>query len=119
MTPEDQRIALAEIEGYIHYGCTGCAHTPCLCKGYLTPAPDHDLVYDLPDYLNDLNAVHKVEIWLSRNPNGDGGSRLPWYRHHLEEVCDRTGGKLTCVPVHAAASQRCEAILRALNKWEE
>lgn len=71
-----------------------------------------------PDYLNDLDAIHDVEIYLSKQTNSDGGSRMPWYRHNLYNVCLDAKSPF-CNPEHATAVQRAEALLKTLNLWEE
>lgn len=63
---------------------------------------------DLPDYLNDLNAMHeaekvlKAELWQA-------------YTDNLCAVCGKTVNMffIFC----ATASQRAEAFLRTLNLW--
>jgi hypothetical protein len=91
--PEDQIIAIA----------------------YWYDATGH--VKPLPDYINDLNAMHEAEKLLSDNEWDDkfyhwlgfvvsgGQSEQLWeYRKAL---------------VHATASQRAEALLRTIGKWTD
>lgn len=68
---------------------------------------------DIPDYLNDLNAMHEAEKTLARIPRIEYKSILNQitrgehdnlYEHHND--------------VFATAAQRAEAFLRALNLWE-
>jgi len=67
----------------------------------------------IPDYLNDLNAVHRVETMA--HPH-----HLATYNATLLDVMCSARTSLTNIWVwHATARQRCEAILRTLNKWEE
>jgi hypothetical protein len=59
---------------------------------------------DIPDYCNDLNAMHEAEKYILDMHDGYG-----W---HLS--------KGVCFTVwHATARQRAEAFLRLLEKWEE
>ena len=59
----------------------------------------------VPNYLNDLNAMHEAEKML-----GDG--RNTWGKY-----CDLLGGSLYhCA--HATAAQRAEAFLKTLNLWK-
>jgi hypothetical protein len=67
----------------------------------------------IPDYLNDLNAMHEAEKVLSRwqvekyldvlsgFTEGRGNSDYVWY-----------------TTVFATAAQRVEAFLRTIGKWE-
>ena len=60
----------------------------------------------IPDYLNDLNAIHEAEKVL--NP-----SQEQLYFEKLHEV----SGSLAFY--RATAAQRAEAFLKTLNLWEE
>ena len=90
MTQDAQRIAIAQA---------------CGITGYL---------HDLPDYLNDLNAMHEVEmilpIWLDDGVQPYQGTRHH-YRHELCLLCSQ--------PIHATAAHRAEAFLRALKLWRD
>ena len=94
MTEEAQRIAIAESVGIrLHDG----DHAP---SNYM-------FVTDLPDYLNDLNAMHEAEMLLSEDPI---------FRNY-EAMLDKV------VPmserwIFATARQRAEAYLRTIGKWE-
>ena len=63
---------------------------------------------DLPDYLNDLNAMHEAEKTL----HTDGGL---WGAYCGYLVKDGSWFNT----VHATASQRAEAFLKAINKLEQ
>ena len=94
MSPEAQRIAIAESLGiHLHDG----DHAPS----------NHTFVSDLPDYLNDLNAMQEVEKMLNNND---------WWEfvEHLTNIC--CGG--TALRISATAAQRAEAYLRTIGKWE-
>jgi hypothetical protein len=116
MNQEKQRIAIAEAcgivgpfdnrwikeyeeEGGDAYGFTGFE------KG--------ELVF-IPDYLNDLNAMHQAEMVLSRGEhyNQTGGFGL--YVQNLDLV--RCGRKHL---IEATAAQRAEAFLITIGKWED
>lgn len=92
MSPEAQRIAIAESVGiYLHDG----DHAP---SNYI-------FVNDLPDYLNDLNAMHEVEKILTRG-------QIEIYCEHLNpENYGIWWG------INATAAQRAEAFLKTINKW--
>ena len=90
MTPEAQRIAIAE----------AC--------GWKTEYRDAiSSVTALPNYLNDLNAMHDAEKVLNEKQEDIMNSTL-W------DIMD--GRKYLW---HSTASQRAEAFLRTIGKWEE
>lgn len=103
MTPEQQRIAIAEACGWKKQ-MSGQA-----CLGWLSP--DHgNLLFDfVPDYLNDLNAMHEAEKVL--NPS----SHHNMWCEYIKNLSDVTG-VVYCI--NATASQRAEAFLRTMGKWE-
>ena len=67
----------------------------------------HHHLRNLPDYLNDLNAMHEAEkiIWEHINPI------IPFtFEWHLDDMgVERIA--------HATAAQRAEAFLKTLNLW--
>jgi len=96
MKPEEQRIAIAKYCGWT----SDRYHT-------LWTRPDktgrYYLTDELPDYLNDLNAMHEAENYIM-----DESSIV-----YLEWLA-----RLSCV-WHATAAQRAEAFLRTIGKWTE
>ena len=95
MTPEQQRIAIAEACGWT------TKHKGLWVERLQTYAA-------LPDYLNDLNAMHEVEKVLK------GGMRSK-YDAELTLICSRDYNFIW----ESTASQRAEAFLRTIDKWEE
>ena len=113
MTPEQQQIAIAEACGWdlfcshkvdtrtVQYG-----HPPNSARKYETP---------LPDYLNDLNAMHEAEKVLTEK-------QIRSYAFTLAQVLDTTPTvdlDDQFLNSHAPAQKRAEAFLRTLGKWEE
>lgn len=104
MSPEAQRIAIAEACGYElrplsqnpaqrtwqRYGCT----------------------VTLPDYLTDLNAMHEAEAML----DGQQQCRI---HGHLTLILRRDKCENDWSRYHTTAAQRAEAFLRALNLWRD
>ena len=91
MTPEEQRVAIAE----------AC--------GWKTEYRDSvSSVTALPNYLNDLNAMHDAEKMLK------GGMRSK-YDAELTLICSRDYNFIW----ESTAAQRAEAFLRTIGKWEE
>jgi hypothetical protein len=63
----------------------------------------------LPDYCNDLNAMHEAEKVLEEK-------RLVW---KYEMTLTRNGGNgFNWSKIHATALQRAEAFLKTLGKWQ-
>jgi hypothetical protein len=62
---------------------------------------------DIPDYCNDLNAMHEAEKTLTRD--------------QIEIFCCRLLPKHHGIwwGIHTTARQRAEAFLKAIGKWEE
>jgi len=122
MTPEQQRIAIAEACGWKMHD-----HPDCLAKkeGWVSRDwetwvmnPSGILVFkhDIPDYLNDLNAMHEAEKVL------DDGALWKAYLNRLwDVVCPQfqqmngLNAAVGLLLVHATAAQRAEAFLRTLN----
>ncbi len=94
MSPEVQRIAIAESVGiHLHDG----DHAPS----------NYTFVSDLPDYLHDLNAMHEAEKTLF--PKHEAKWAMT-----MSEVC----GHSWRIIYTATASQRAEAFLKTIGKWE-
>ena len=122
MTPEAQRIAIAEECGWKNHNHPDVMQ---LKQGWTMPEKwcmdpkgvlrfNHD---KMPDYLNDLNAMHDAEKVLTQD-------QLIDYSRHL--------GKLVTIHlpasraawmdfklINSTASQRAEAFLRTIGKWKE
>ena len=105
MNPEQQRIAIAEACGKWH---SGWPHE------YMNQA---DRLRHIPDYLNDLNAMHEAEKVLTK-ANWGG------YAAELYRITDAHNHGIS--PNHhwlavafSTATQRAEAFLRTIGKWEE
>ena len=102
MTPEQQRIAIAKA---------------CRVETWQGDCPDDSLTKEgkhLPDYLNDLNAMHEAEKLILNYDAGSHGR----YIDHLIDVCGKRKDETWHLAIfHATASQRAEAFLRTLNLW--
>jgi len=106
MSPEAQRIAIAEACGY-------APHTPG-AHGVLRwthPYFGSIILYieALPDYLTDLNAMHGAEKVLTAGQRYIYTDNLWRLTHHAKIFPS----------VHATAAQRAEAFLRTIGKWED
>ena len=117
MSPEDQRIAISQACGWREaFPKQGQPHPETKRGGILLPyewvnESTHARAMHLPDYLNDLNAMHVAEKVLD-NPDE--------YEDMLAEVCagpEGAGGKAYLF--HATAAQRAEAFLLTIGKWQD
>ena len=106
MTPEAQRIAIAEACGWTDIRAQKIGN-------------DHDSwgTKDgqrnrIPDYLSDLNAMHEAEKVLTDEQWSKYDEEL--YRTTGSSLLDAARGKKRN---HATAAQRTEAFLRTLNLW--
>ena len=98
MTDQEINVAIAEACGWERVG---------VYEGFLMGVEPLDGQFvTLPDYCNNLNAMHEAEMTL---PN-EYVKRL--YIDHL--VCLMEAGTFT---VMASARQRAEAFLRVIGKW--
>ncbi len=97
MSPKAQRIAIAKSVGiYLHDG----DHAPS----------NYVFVTDLPDYLNDLNAMHEAEKILDQ-------MQARAYSDFLGQS-EQDGTWAGCHCFHQTAAQRSEAYLRSIGKWK-
>jgi len=93
MTPEQQRIAIAE--------ACGLKHPPAGIQG---------ACWVYPDYLNDLNAMHEAEKVLKVEQHFT-------FQVDLARVINTITYPLNFALLHSTAAQRAEAFLRTLNLW--
>lgn len=114
MSPEAQRIAIAE----------ACGWTKCrlAIKGAGAPErgpspyglpPGRNYEAPITTYERDLNAMHEAEKVLKP---GFGEGSWMHYSDFLRGIC---GGGSHLQIIHATAAQRAEAFLRTLNLWKE
>lgn len=114
MSPEAQRIAIAEACGWSLQESpfpTVCPGKVWLRTNPMAAASTNDL---LPDYLTDLNAMHEAEAHLlkvhARKYTRELSALVePEYveEYHYFRV------------ISATAAQRAEAFLRTIGKWED
>lgn len=113
MTPEAQRIAIAEACGFtkvfVERRYRGFFKAIEQMVGEVATEKG---VKPVPDYLSDLNACHAMEKVLT-----DG----QWQRYTSIVNSDFTQGSATIMKAicHATATQRCEAFLKTLSLWQE
>ena len=111
MNKEQQQIAIAK-------ACFWTINSLDLSSGWRKGVTNFtsNLEY-LPDYLNDLNAMHEAEKVLYQDPN------LPKkYTQQIKAaICREAGVKKAKmdfdVCITATAAQRAEAFLKTIDKW--
>jgi hypothetical protein len=121
MKEEKQRIAIAEICGWIEIRDGDAWGTPI---GIPKDIQRRDCwigaegFYELPNYPNDLNAMHEAVSVFDYDQADE-------FDDHLCEICKRAND-LADNPTpwrfavtNATAEQRSEAFLRVFGKWEE
>jgi hypothetical protein len=117
MTDEQINIAIAEACGM--RGVWEKKITSCGCDGqwdYFNPQGNR-----LPDYCNDLNAMHKAEKMLTKEQLYNYGNKLD--RITLPktsmEMCYIESPEAGMYPdlFCATAAQRAEAFLKTIKKW--
>ena len=118
MTPEKQRIKIAEACGKGRY--EPIVHELPFVKwkrdGVTCAAPP-------PDYLNDLNAMHEAEMYLTEHTGGTFANDYPTVLEHIVDP-DRPRLGEPADPDRfdmytATAAQRAEAVLKTLGLWTE
>jgi hypothetical protein len=102
MTDEEINQAIAKACGWRDLTIEGGSG---FYKGFDNGA---ELRPDLPDYVNDLNAMHEAESVLQNQ-----------FLAMIEETYWRNLQWVKPHPIYATARQRAEAFLRTLGKWEE
>ena len=107
MTPEQQRIAIAEACGWSHKTLDNETYWWHDENNKSLP-PSDDGMRTCPDYLNDLNAMHEAEKTLTDKAHEE-------FRLNLYDVI----GDDSRLIVSSTAAQRAEAFLRTIGKWEE
>lgn len=110
MTPEQQRIAIAEACGWKPLAIRGfCQNKDGELEWFACRNPQVKWKF-LPNYLNDLNAMHEAEKALT-------DAQHTKFRGLLAIVVGKEF--MSCREiVSATAAQRAEAFLRTLNLWK-
>jgi hypothetical protein len=110
MTPESQRIAIAEACGWKRTAKITFEGHSLHGKTYR----EDNLTFVLPNYLHDLNAMHEAEKVLT----DDQLDRYPFILNHVVDSNTTCRHKrIDCFAYHATAAQRAETFLRTLNLW--
>jgi hypothetical protein len=128
MTDTEKRIAIAEACGWTCINATGLE--PVGFDPSIKNRPAVEAMQRVPDYFNDLNAMHEAEKILFDQAEKSGpSSKAPvtsQFEHHLAIIV--TGKRIwdngKCVAhhtqvaniAHATARQRADAFLKTIEK---
>lgn len=130
MNKEQQRIAIAEACGWTRYPEKDSAFG----HAYWAQFKDNHFQQDtseiggaLPDYLNDLNAMHEAYLQVIQGKDLD--QAFAWHLYDIinRECYDKTGHKFDDIvspsevmhhTINASAEQRAEAFLFTINNYE-
>jgi len=109
MTPEQQRVAIAEARGYTHVRIIKSIDgSPDIGIGHHPTEP-----HSVPDYLNDLNACHEMEkVLIAKGVNAWWAYVAFINRHNPTPFGSETA-------VNATAAQKSKAFLQTLGLWTE
>jgi len=124
MTPEAQRIAIAKACGWRNVRMTKNrpfwaddeGQTMYNALGGSPPGEALTYVAELPDYLNDLNAMHEVENNLSPLFRSIYCDWLMYGQANPNPRPETFGRWQT---INATAAQRAEVFLRAIGEWKD
>jgi cell division septum initiation protein DivIVA len=119
VNPEQQQIAIAEAHGMTNVS---------LKKGH-DVYEEFKLFGDrgegqeeVPDYLNDLNAMHEAEKvlkWEQRKQYHDLLADITGFSYCEADTQEETYLDWNCRICHATAEQRAEALLKTMGLWVE
>ena len=123
MSPKAQRRAIAEACGWKEIGVSGIYQN--LAKGINGCMPNEEVhtlrvkmrlpganSFLVPDYLNDLNAMHEAEgVLADRGKRGE-------YALMLSSVLSGVATHIQWPAVMATADKRAEAFLKTLDLWK-
>lgn len=124
MKEQEINIAIAELLNWKHVGVSlaGLGGYPPNSAAYVGPdepedwrlrdgKPEGKRYYRIPNYYNDLNAIHEAEKVLVGYPTDVYCTQYGAYLRILAEICENRH-----YAVYASTSQqRCEALLKTLN----
>lgn len=108
MNIEQQRIAIAKCLGYPN---------PRMWEFGRCYAGELPHVEEVPDYLNDLNAMHDAERFLAEKDLVKYASIIVEKSRHLLGISNYESREPGQFIIRATAAVRAEAFLKTLNLW--
>jgi len=115
MTKEQQRIAIAEACGWTNVDDKMPSPTTGWVRGSLRGVNHEGYRVHVPDYLNDLNAMHEAEKIMTKDQ---------WLSYTINVLLAAKDGTFVIdinmkTVTHASAAQRAEAFLKTLHLWNQ
>ena len=127
MSPEKQRIAIAEACGWRFLKSVADRDPDTLRMFYLAGLPpgeepphagEFSVVVEVPNYPTDLNAMHEAEKTFQTSLEKQSYTENLLFTMNTDPA--GAGNWTECWDVcHASAAQRAEAFLRTIGKWED
>ena len=122
MTPEQQRIAIAEACGWTRVKTVVAYIRSEPFDDWTGPDGYHHGITGpmISDYPNDLNAMHEAEKmlkWEQRKQYHDLLADIAGFSCCEADTQEETYLDWNCRICHATAAQRAEAFLKTLNLW--
>lgn len=121
MTPEAQRIAIAEACGWNSKPTAFPKDAGCGCSG---KKPEWNSAYQLPDYPRSFKDLREAEIALGLHDTDNLELRVKWINSLRMVVSRRCPKNNSGTPIvsdidllNASEEERCEALVRAIGKW--
>ena len=108
MTDEQINKTIAEYVGHKNISIQTIGEDIGMPMSFLFSGEPNKGGYAIPDYCNDLNAMHEAEKILFTTNNWDACA----YEYVLQK-------ETTSWAWHSTAKQRAEAFLKTICKWEE
>jgi hypothetical protein len=109
MTDEEINKAIAEICGWkIHPANRSLVTDPKYPKSV-------QRIATIPNYCNDLNAMHEAEKFILKGFEDDAEGSELWQDYMVYVVCAAPA----YLSHHATARQKAKAFLQTFGKWEE
>jgi hypothetical protein len=108
-----QRIKIAEACGW-----TNCTNDGGFESLYVGTASERKIWVALPDYLNDLNAMHEA-LSVAHLDRAQKQAFLVHLKNLVGPNHNPSEQMLFWVMIHANAAQRAEAFLRTLKSWHD
>lgn len=126
MSPEAQRIAIAEAIGWrfhahreIDLSLAGDRRLKeqAICR-WCAPGRAEWQLETLPDFLNDLNAMHEAEKVLNREQQMEYITLINRMRNDVARQSQDWYQLEPFWQVHSTAGERAEAFLKCLEAWK-
>jgi len=118
MTPEAQRIAIAESLGELNVRFTDSG----LCIASIGGTEDGTFwgTHGVPDYLNDLNAMHEAESFIRNAQDQMKYASETLMAMGFDDLIEASDLNVDYCwhAMGATAAQRAEAFLKTLNLWK-